>query len=199
MHVFLERSARSAFLDAALHAYKKIRPGLPYACFGVLVGRLRDETAHVERVAFGRNVRATDTAALGEFSDSIIPCFGTAYRNPHRGYWCDSTDLLRIMREAERDGQDILGSIHLHPDWHNIGSPGETGSPLTEQPTQMDNYVFAGTGWPVNLICYLERQNGTIYHSLGAWAPCTESPEEPQSHAVPVRLALSERPEGKDR
>lgn len=190
MHVFLESAAYSAFLEAALHVYDTIRPGFPYSCFGVLVGSVRDGTAHIDRVAFGRNVRATDTTAAGEFSESIIPCFGTAYENPHRGYWCDSLDLLRIMQDAERDGLDILGSIHLHPDWHNIGSPGAMASPLSEQPTQMDKYVFVSTGWPVNLICYLERRERCVYHSWGAWAPCTADPSQPRCDAVPVRLAL---------
>lgn len=190
VHVFLESAACSTFLDAALRVYAAIRPGFPYPCFGVLVGCLRGDSARIERVEFGRNVRATDSAALGEFSESIVPCFGTAYQNPHRGYWCDSSDLLRIMRDAEVDGLDILGSIHLHPDWHNIDSPGGNGSPLSEHPTRMDKYVFANTGWPVNLICYLERRNHSIYHSWGAWTPCTADLANPHCDALPVRLAL---------
>ncbi|MFD7440110.1 hypothetical protein [Streptomyces sp. NPDC059909] len=190
VHVFMESAACAAFLDAAVRVYGTVRPGLPYACFGVLVGSVRDHTARIERVAFGRNVRARDTAALGEFSESIVPCFGTAYENPHRGYWCDSADLLRIMRDAEAAGLEILGSVHLHPDWHNIDSPGGTGAPLSEHPTKMDTYVFASTGWPVNLICYLERRNGCIYHSWGAWSPCAADPSTPHCDALPVRLAL---------
>ncbi|MFF4354648.1 hypothetical protein [Streptomyces sp. NPDC001530] len=190
VHVFLESAACSTFLDAALGVYASIRPGFPYACFGVLVGRVQGDSARIERVEFGRNVRATDGAALGEFSQSIVPCFGTAYENPHRGYWCDSTDLLRILRDAELDGLDILGSIHLHPDWHNIDSPGGGGSPLSEHPTRMDTYVFAGTGWPINLICYLERRKGSMYHSWGAWTPHTGDPSNPRCEALPVRLAL---------
>jgi cytochrome P450 len=189
LQVFLERTACSAFLDAALGVYEAIRPGCPYPCFGVLVGRMHGDNARIERVEFGRNVRATDNTALGEFAERIVPCFGTAYENPHRGYWCDSTDLLRILRGAEADGLDILGSIHLHPDWHNIDSPG--GSPqLSEHPTRMDTYVFNNTGWPVNLICYLERRNRSMYHSWGAWTPNAADPSNPRCHALPVRLAL---------
>ncbi|MBT2392196.1 hypothetical protein J7E87_22915 [Streptomyces sp. ISL-1] len=190
VHVFLESAPCSTFLDAAVRVYEAIRPGFPYSCFGVLVGSMRGESARIERVEFGRNVRATDSAALGEFSESIVPCFGTAYKNPHRGYWCDSTDLLRIMRDAEVDELDILGSIHLHPDWHNIDSPGGKGPPLSERPTRMDKYAFANTGWPVNLICYLERRNRSIYHSWGAWTPRISDPSNPHCDALPVRLAL---------
>jgi len=190
VHVFVERRARAAFLDAAVRVYEEIGPGLPYPCFGVLVGRMQDGTAHVERVAFGRNVRATDTAARDEFTDTVIPRFGAAYENPHRGYWCDSADLLRIVREAQDEGCDVLGSIHLHPDWHNIGSPDGTRPPLSEEPTRMDAYVFAGTGWPVNLICYLERRGGTFYHTWGGWAPRTDDPAQARCEALPVRLAL---------
>jgi proteasome lid subunit RPN8/RPN11 len=189
VHVFLDSAAGSTFLDAALRVYESIRPGFPYPCFGVLVGHMHGDSARIERVEFGRNVRATDSAALGEFSESIVPCFGTAYENPHRGYWCDSTDLLRILRDAELDGLDILGSIHLHPDWHNIDSPGG-GPRLSEHPTRMDTYVFANTGWPVNLICYLERRNCSMYHSWGAWTPRTGDPSNPHCDALPVRLAL---------
>jgi proteasome lid subunit RPN8/RPN11 len=190
VHVFLESAPCSTFLDAALRVYESIRPGFPYPCFGVLVGRMQGDSARIERVEFGRNVRATYGAALGEFSESIVPCFGTAYENPHRGYWCDSTDLLRILRDAELDGLDILGSIHLHPDWHNIDSPGGGGSRLSEHPTRMDTYVFANTGWPINLICYLERRNCSMYHSWGAWTPRTGDPSNPHCDALPVRLAL---------
>ncbi|WP_189191220.1 hypothetical protein [Streptomyces albiflavescens] len=189
MHVFLESTACSTFLDAALRVYEAIKPGCPYSCFGVLVGRMHGDSARIERVEFGRNVRATDSAARAEFAESIVPSFGTAYENPHRGWWCDSTDLLRIMRDAELDGLDILGSIHLHPDWHNIDSLGG-GPPLSEHPTRMDTYVFVNTGWPVNLICYLERRNCNMYHSWAAWTPHPADHSNPRCHALPVRLAL---------
>ncbi|MFF4551359.1 cytochrome P450 [Streptomyces sp. NPDC001406] len=198
MQVFLERTACSTFLDAALGVYEAIRPGCPYPCFGVLVGRMHGGNARIERVEFGRNVRATDSAALGEFAECIVPCFGTAYENPHRGYWCDSTDLLRILRGAEADDLDILGSIHLHPDWHNIDSPGG-GPPLSEHPTSMDTYVFINTGWPVNLICYLERRNCSMYHSWGAWTPNAADPSNLRCDALPVRLALPAHARGNGR
>jgi hypothetical protein len=39
----------------------------------------------------------------------------------------------------------------------------------------MDVHLFGRTGWPLNLICYLERRGGVFYHALAAWAP----PEHP--------------------
>ncbi|MFF4603075.1 hypothetical protein ACFY12_10025 [Streptomyces sp. NPDC001339] len=49
---------------------------------------------------FARNVRSADTVAADEFRTTIIPRFGVAYANMHRGFWCDSRDLLRIHKRA---------------------------------------------------------------------------------------------------
>jgi hypothetical protein len=191
--VFLADTAAVSFLDRAVRIYRRIGPHTPYACFGVLVGRIDDDHAHVERIEFGRNVRASDRTATREFSEVIAPCFGAAYDNPHRGYWCDSTDLLWIARHAEADGLDILGSAHLHPDWHHIAAPGTWSAPLTERPTPMDAYLFASTGWPVNLICYLERYHGTLHHTWAAWTPGPADPSSNRCRQLPVRQTVPAR------
>ncbi|MET7690382.1 hypothetical protein ABZT06_20780 [Streptomyces sp. NPDC005483] len=167
----MDHQALTPFLASALAEYSFITPEQPLPCFAVLLGRLEDDTAYVERSAFGRNSRATDPSAQLEFSEAIVPRFGRAYENEHRGWWIDSHDVLRITRAAEEDGLDVLGSIHMHPDWHRIGPPEERGARLSERPTPMDTHVFAGTAWPVNVICYLEQQGEAMYHALAAWGP----------------------------
>ncbi|MEV4313970.1 hypothetical protein [Actinocrispum sp. NPDC049592] len=101
----------------------------------------------------------------------IVPQFGAAYENPVRAWWFDPADLLCAARAAEAGGLEILGSIHMHPDWPRLGLGTARAHPLCERPTPMDEYVFHASGWPVNLVCYLERLHGRLYHSLAAWRP----------------------------
>jgi hypothetical protein len=139
--------------------------------FAVLLGAVSSSIAFVESVEFGRNSRASDPTALDEFKDSIVPKFGPAYEDPARGYWLDPGDLLRIHRLADDAGLDIIGSIHLHPDWHRIGPPAASRNPLSECPTPMDRHMFGNAGWPVNIICYFETLSGGIHYTLQAWGP----------------------------
>ncbi|MEU8866235.1 SgcJ/EcaC family oxidoreductase [Streptomyces umbrinus] len=113
----------------------------------------------------------SDPAAREEFRDTIVLRFGAAYENEHRGWWMDSADLLKVAREADDLGLDLLGSIHMHPDWHCIGPPSQRAQQFSERPTPMDRHLFGRTGWPLNLICYLERRGDAVYHALAAWAP----------------------------
>ncbi|MGH3656853.1 MAG: 3-hydroxyacyl-CoA dehydrogenase NAD-binding domain-containing protein, partial [Micromonosporaceae bacterium] len=168
--VLLDMRLIEPFLTAAVAEYQGCTTEQPPSCFAVLVGQ-RAVPGHLQptRVCFGRNVRAQDPVALTEFATNVVPCFGAAYANTRRGFWCDAGDLLRISREADADGLEILGSIHLHPDWHHIGPAHERGLRISHHPTPMDRYVLDRTGWPLNMICYLERSNGDIHHTLGAW------------------------------
>ncbi|MEX0174326.1 hypothetical protein [Streptomyces sp. LMG1-1-1.1] len=180
--VLMCHQALDEFLTVAVGQYQLITPEAPLPCFALLLGSAEGGTLHVEHVAFGRNARTSDPAARREFSDAIVPRFGAAYENEHRGWWVDSADLLKISKKADALGLDLLGSIHMHPDWHRIGPPGERECVLSERPTPMDQYVFGNTAWPINIICYLERRGDVFYHALAAWAPpaaghqCTEIP-----------------------
>ncbi|MEV6316150.1 hypothetical protein [Streptomyces sp. NPDC051776] len=178
--VLMDDRALDLFLGAAVAQYDRLTPDTPLPCFALLLGHVRSGSVHIEDVAFGRNARTSDPAARREFTEAIPPRFGPSYENETRGWWFDSRDLLAISRQAEDEGLEVLGSIHMHPDWHRIGPPQERDAVLSERPTPMDAYLFRGTGWPVNIICYLERRNGTLFHALGAWAPLPEgSPELP--------------------
>lgn len=188
--VLVEARALDLFLAAAVTEYELLTPEAPLACFALLLGGLdtAEAEARVQRVVFGRNARTTDPAARREFAEAIVPRFGPAYENEVRGWWLDSRDLLRISQEAEDEGLEVLGSIHMHPDWHRIGPPQERGFTLSEQPTPMDQYVFGGTAWPVNVICYLERRGRAMYHALAAWAPPSADRPGGGCAEVPLRV-----------
>ncbi|GAA2318422.1 hypothetical protein GCM10010234_75810 [Streptomyces hawaiiensis] len=193
--VLMDDQALADFLDGAASEYQLITPEAPLPCFALLLGSAEATTYHVRRIAFGRNARTRDPAALQEFREEIVPRFGSAYENEHRGWWMDSHDLLRASREAEALGMDLLGSIHMHPDWHRLGPPSERARILSERPTPMDRHLFGRTGWPLNIICYLERRGGEFYHALGAWAPPPqhpgEDPEGPECHEIDLRIRTS--------
>ena len=167
--VLFSEEALNRFVAAAAVAYSSITPDEPIPCFAVLLGRSVESTALVEAVAFGRNVRSRDPSAQAEFAETIVPRFGSAYENPVRAWWLDPADLLAITRDADARGHDVLGSIHLHPDWHRLGPESERGRPLSERPTPMDEHMFRSSGWPVNVVCYLERRYGGFCCSAAAW------------------------------
>ncbi|WP_460067065.1 MPN domain-containing protein [Streptomyces sp. YKOK-I1] len=188
--ILMDDEALDDFLTAAVGEYQLITPTTPLPCFALLLGTTGPTTLHVERVAFGRNARTTDPAARREFSETIVPRFGPAYENEHRAWWVDSRDLLKASREAEALGLELLGSIHMHPDWHRIGPPQERGLVLSERPTPMDRHVFAQTAWPINVICYLERRNDAFYHALAAWSPALSGADDRTELAELTELPL---------
>ncbi|SES35066.1 hypothetical protein SAMN04488000_12372 [Lentzea albida] len=175
--VLFSHRAVKTFLEAASAEYSFITEDEPRPCFAVLLGRSAGAEAVVSEVAFGRNARLTDLSAREEFATAIVPRFGTAYENPVRAWWLDPADLLAITRAADARGLDVLGSIHLHPDWHRLGPECERDRPLSDSPTPMDEHMFRNAGWPVNVVCYLERRHGGLYYSLAAWdAQCLRLP-----------------------
>ncbi|WP_217712329.1 hypothetical protein [Streptomyces sp. NA02950] len=52
----------------------------------------------------------------------------------------------------------------------------------------MDDSVFASTGWPVNLIRYLEHRGEALYHALVAWAPPPPGHIGARCHELPPRV-----------
>ncbi|MEU9157397.1 hypothetical protein AB0D59_44400 [Streptomyces sp. NPDC048417] len=188
----MDDQALAGFLGAAVGEYRLITPEAPLPCFALLLGSAEATTYHVQGIAFGRNARTSDPAARREFSETIVPKFGPAYENEHRGWWMDSHDLLLASREADALGMDLLGSIHMHPDWHRLGPPAERGLMLSERPTPMDRHLFSRTGWPLNVICYLERRGDDFYHALAAWAPPPRhSSEGTECPEVALRIRTS--------
>lgn len=191
--VLLDLSALAGFFGDAVREYESSTPELPPRCWAILLGRFVEDAMTVERVRFARNIRESDGEVLKEFQSNVIPRFGACYANGRRGFWCEPKDLLRITREAEAEGQKVLGSIHLHPDWHRIGPPDERGLRVSQEPTPMDRHVFHSSGWPLNMILYLERRRGRLYHSLGAWAPPLEPGSGAPCRPLSLRLAVAGR------
>lgn len=146
--------------------------------FGLLGGTLEGDAMVVRKVAFASNVRAVDSVPMEEFKQNIVPKFGKQYDDGERGFWCDSRELLKVVREFESDGLDMLGSIHMHPDWHRVGPMHERKEGLSEKPSRMDEYLFRNSGWPLNMICYLESRAGGITHTYAAWSPPASESEQ---------------------
>ena len=191
--VLLDLGYLESFAEAAREEYEACTPEEPPCAFAVLIGSIGNDVAVIERIEFAANVRAVDQAALEEFSAVVAPCFGAAYRNPGRGFWCSPQDLLRIHRQAAKEDLDILGSIHLHPDWHRIGPPKEQGLRTSERPTPMDEYMFRNTGYPVNMICYMESVDGEVSATLAAWGPPPGDLPDGHCSELAVKFRVGER------
>ncbi|WP_326768765.1 hypothetical protein OG978_33340 [Streptomyces sp. NBC_01591] len=189
--VLIDFDSLKFFITAAHDEYQACTPKQPPSCFAILLGTMEDDAATVTSIEFATNVRATDPVALEEFKSSIEPCFGSAYRNSRRGFWCAPGDLLRIHRLAEREGIEVLGSIHLHPDWQRIGPPEERGLLISEEPTPMDRYMFDNSRYPVNMICYLESSTRTVSAALAAWGPPPEGEPDAPCPRLALRFAVS--------
>ena len=186
---FLKDSVEN-YLESLRTAAARDTPQFMPRTWGLLFGRVECDAMRLESVRFAANVRETSDVALAEFDEVIVPCFGAAYANKGRGFWCDPAELLSLTREAEAEGMELLGSLHLHPDWHQIGPPHERRQRVSEQPTEMDEYLFRNTGWPVNMICYLESRGSEIVHTFAAWSP--PSFDDPASRAaeLPIRFRV---------
>jgi hypothetical protein len=169
LEVYVSQELLTSFLSSAEAAYRANTVDRPVPCFAVLLGSEQDNAISLESLEFGRNVRASDTNVLEEFSTEIVPRFGEAYRNPCRGWWIAPNDVLRIAKLADSRNLDIVGSIHFHPDRHRLQGLAERRMVLSAKPTSMDEYVFVNCGWPVNIICYLETVNEVLYHTVQAW------------------------------
>jgi hypothetical protein len=197
--VVIESGVVTAFLKDSIEEYLEslrtaaaegVPQHLPRA-WGLLFGRIDGDVMCIESIRYAANVRETGEHVLAEFDETIVPCFGKPYANKGRGFWCDSAELLRVTREAEAEGLEMLGSVHMHPDWHRIGPPHERRQRLSEQPTDMDEYLFRNTGWPINMICYLEGRGDEIVHTFAAWSPPPFDESESHATALPIRFGLT--------
>ena len=159
-------------------------------CWALLVGEMGPGAFRVRELRRAGNVRESDADVVEEFTDVIAPCFGSAYTHGRRGYWCDPRELLEITREVEGRGLDVLGSIHMHADVHRFWPEASGGQHLSECPTPMDTYLFRNGGWPLNVICHLEGQEGEIVPRLGAWSAPPFGDEGAMSRRMTVHLTM---------
>ena len=67
----------------------------PHECCGALLGRFKDDRRVVEQV---------------------VRCGNTREDRPQDRYHIDPKELLAIQRQATKQGQEIVGFYHSHPD-----------------------------------------------------------------------------------
>lgn len=175
------------FLEASTEEYWGCTPETPPSCFVVIVGSILEGVSRIERLEFATSVRADDANVLEEFASNIVPDFGESYTHKRRGYWCSPRDLLRINRLAAREGLEVLGSMHFHPDSGRLGST-QRNLTLSQNPTPMDEHMFRNGAWPVNMLCYLEGREGVLVPTLAAWSP--PPMDDLKARCAPIRLKL---------
>jgi hypothetical protein len=144
----------------------------------------------ISDIEFVQNVRDRDESVMAEFEATIAPQFGEAYRNPGRGFWSDDKGVLQAIQRQSVKGLDLLGSVHSHPNWHEIGPPHERFQELSENPTRMDEYLFRQSSWPINVIWYIRAINGLLEHRVAGWRPGPE-----QCEALDIRIPPTIRDE----
>ncbi|MFE0102590.1 hypothetical protein [Streptomyces sp. NPDC059009] len=177
--VHFEPEPARRFLNNAAEEYQKcldsrdaegIPSHLPRAS-GLLFGQVTGAEIIISDIEFVLNIRGDDEDVMDEFETIIAPQFGEVYRNPGRGFWCDEEGVFAAIRRQAANGLELMGSIHSHPDWHEIGPPHERTQELSELPTRMDEYLFRQSCWPVNVIWYVHTRDGVVAHRVAAWRP----------------------------
>ncbi len=141
---------------------------------GLLFGQSDGTEITIRDIEFVPNVRDSDESVIAEFEGTIAPRFGEVYRNPGRGFWSDEDGVLQAVKRQSAKGLDLMGSIHSHPNWHEIGPPHERYQQLSENPTRMDEYLFRQSSWPVNVIWYIRAIDGRMAHRVAGWRPGAE-------------------------
>jgi len=174
--------ARRCFINNVVQEYQQcldsrdidgVPSHLPRAS-GLLFGESDGAEITIRHIEFVPNVRDRDESIISEFESSIAPKFGDVYKNPKRGFWSDDKAVLEAVKQQSANGLDLMGSIHSHPNWHEIGPPHERSQKLSENPTRMDEYLFRQSCWPVNVICYVYECGGEAAHRLAGWRPGPE-------------------------
>ena len=138
---------------------------------GLLFGRPEGTELFIGDIEFVPNVRDSDEGVIAEFETTIASQFGDVFKKPGRGFWCDDKSVLQAIKRQAAKGLELMGSVHSHPNWHEIGPPHERFQELSENPTGMDEYLFRQSGWPVNVIWYVRALPGGMTHRVAAWRP----------------------------
>ncbi|WP_327706115.1 hypothetical protein OG530_35040 [Streptomyces decoyicus] len=186
------------FISDALQEYQKcldsrdadgVPSHLPRAS-GLLFGQSDGAEITISDIEFVPNVRGSDESVMAEFEATIVPRFGDVYRNPRRGFWSDEKGVLRAIMQQSANGLELMGSIHSHPNWHEIGPPHERYQRLSENPTRMDEYLFRQSCWPVNVIWYVHESSAGIAHRVAGWRP---GPEQCEKLDIRIPSAIHEQ------
>lgn len=194
---FASEPAR-AFAGSATQEYRKcldsrdadgVPTHLPRAS-GLLFGQPDGSQITISAIEFVPNVRDSDESVMAEFEHTIAPQFGNVYRNPGRGFWCDENRVLQAVKKNSERGLDLMGSIHSHPNWHEIGPPHERRQKLSENPTRMDEYLFHQSSWPVNVIWYVHTNGDVLAHRVSGWRP---GPEQCERLEIQIPIAVCDQ------
>jgi proteasome lid subunit RPN8/RPN11 len=161
---------------------------LPRAA-GLLFGQSDGAEIVISHIEFVSNVRDSDESVMAEFEEIIAPQFGDVYRNPGRGFWCDEKSVLQAIKQQSSSGLELMGSIHSHPNWHEIGPPHERYQELSRNPTRMDEYLFRQSCWPVNVILYVRASGDGLAYRVAGWRP---GPEQCDRLEIRVPLVICE-------
>ena len=100
MTLVLDAAARAAIAAHAEQTY-------PDECVGLLIGSFAAEGSRVLRVVALEN-RWNGQVQLADSDDA------TSQRDR---FYLDPRDYLRVDREAQAIGADVIGCYHSHPDW----------------------------------------------------------------------------------
>lgn len=146
-------------------------PHHPPRASALLFGRSDGAEITIIDIEFVPNVRGSDESVMAEFEGKIAPRFGDVYRNAGRGFWCDDKGVLRAIKQQSANGLELMGSVHSHPNWHEIGPPHERYQQLSENPTRMDEFLFRQSCWPVNVIWYIRASGDVLIHRVAGWRP----------------------------
>ena len=197
------------YLERSLAEYREADAACrPPRSWAILTGRVERDVIRLCQVHYGTNVRTAD--------DTISRRFGGIYTDLRRAFWCDSRDILRVMKEVRDSDEEVLGSIHLHTDifkklryseatrntppvdaehggLEGCGSPKNPTS-MSERPTPMDQEVYQSTSWPLNMIAYIGRADEALQCLLAAWRP--DPAPGAACSPMPIRLQKGRRVEG---
>lgn len=172
------------------HVYAERKQHAPRQ-WGILAGKLGTSILVVEAVYYASNVRDVDADVITEYHDQRAPKFGGVYKDHRRGYQSDARDLLTVIHKAEAVHQEILGSIHMHADLHNTDRPDDLSPVISQSASPIDHNLFQASGWPLNMILYVERHERALHWAVTAWVPENEK-NQLEYREIPILMQWSE-------
>lgn len=173
MKVIISRDVVSSFVAQCEREYQdaEIHSHAP-RYWAVLAGKLDPSGIEVAEIyAVAENLRDEDPFLIAQYDGPRAHQFGGVYKDLRRGYQADAQDLMRLSLQAESQGLDVLGSVHMHADLHNRDRPDELSPITTHLATRIDHELFRTSGWPLNMIVYVERQGTNLCWAMTAWVP----------------------------
>ena len=200
-------------------AEQQVRPPRQWA---ILTGRMFDKGAHVMGLHYGRNIRETgDTISTrfgGVYRDvrrgfwcdaqDILVVMNKVRKLGQEvlgsiHFHADLYNKLNYSAEmlaAEPEFQERRRDPALPADDERRSGDERRRRPrvpegrvqISVQASHMDHNLFRATGWPLNMIYYLERQEGALIEAMSAWHPGEGEADDYQPGEI-VREELQER------